>query len=185
MRKTTAGFTIVELLIIIIIIAILAAIGIVGYTGIQHRAADSSMAATAKSLNTTLKSNKVTHPQGYPTITPYGGEGHHLTMTRSEFLAANGLSGLSEKLCIREFDISCYPDLVVGEIPRFDTQKIYVALSFDGIVINYAYWNWAEKVWHLYTVGATVEFKDEHPCQPYFAQTGYDEDCRFTGYYVL
>jgi prepilin-type N-terminal cleavage/methylation domain-containing protein len=35
------GFTIVELLIVIVIIAILAAISIVGFTGIQKRAADS------------------------------------------------------------------------------------------------------------------------------------------------
>lgn len=38
MRKTTSGFTIVELLIVIVVIAILAAISIVAYTGIQTRA---------------------------------------------------------------------------------------------------------------------------------------------------
>lgn len=38
MRKTTSGFTIVELLIVIIVIAILAAISIVAYNGIQQRA---------------------------------------------------------------------------------------------------------------------------------------------------
>jgi len=37
MRKTTSGFTIVELLIVIVVIAILAAISIVAYNGIQER----------------------------------------------------------------------------------------------------------------------------------------------------
>lgn len=41
MRKTTSGFTIVELLIVIVVIAILAAISIVAYNGIQQRARNS------------------------------------------------------------------------------------------------------------------------------------------------
>ncbi len=44
MRKTTSGFTIVELLIVIVVIAILTAITIVAYSGIQDR----SNAAKAK-----------------------------------------------------------------------------------------------------------------------------------------
>lgn len=38
MRKSSTGFTIVELLIVVVVIAILAAISIVAYTGIQNRA---------------------------------------------------------------------------------------------------------------------------------------------------
>ena len=41
MNKSTSGFTIVELLIVIVVIAILAAISIVSYTGIQQSARDS------------------------------------------------------------------------------------------------------------------------------------------------
>lgn len=43
MRKSTTGFTIVELLIVVVVIAILAAISIVAYTGIQNRANDSAV----------------------------------------------------------------------------------------------------------------------------------------------
>jgi type IV pilus assembly protein PilA len=41
-NNTNAGFTIVELLIVIVVIAILAAISIVAYTGIQNRARTSA-----------------------------------------------------------------------------------------------------------------------------------------------
>jgi prepilin-type N-terminal cleavage/methylation domain-containing protein len=48
MNKTTTGFTIVELLIVIVVIAILAAISIVSFTGIQDRAEASK---TASAIN--------------------------------------------------------------------------------------------------------------------------------------
>lgn len=47
MKKTTNGFTIVELLIVIVVIAILAAISIVAYTGMQQRAANTAIIAAA------------------------------------------------------------------------------------------------------------------------------------------
>ena len=43
MRKSTSGFTLVELLIVVVIIAILAAISIVAYNGVQNKAVDTAV----------------------------------------------------------------------------------------------------------------------------------------------
>jgi prepilin-type N-terminal cleavage/methylation domain-containing protein len=48
LQRSTSGFTIVELLIVIVVIAILAAIVIVAYTGAQTRAKASAVAAGLK-----------------------------------------------------------------------------------------------------------------------------------------
>lgn len=45
MKKSTSGFTLVELLIVIVVIAILAAISAVAYNGIQNRAHDTAVKA--------------------------------------------------------------------------------------------------------------------------------------------
>lgn len=49
-QKKLAGFTIVELLIVVVVIAILAAISVVAYTGIQNRANDSAVQYDLRSL---------------------------------------------------------------------------------------------------------------------------------------
>ncbi len=48
--KARAGFTIVELLIVIVVIAILAAISVVAYTGIQNRANDTAIKSDLDTL---------------------------------------------------------------------------------------------------------------------------------------
>lgn len=51
MRKSTSGFTIVELLIVIVVIAILATISIVAYNGIQDRAYNAKVIAGTQAYN--------------------------------------------------------------------------------------------------------------------------------------
>ena len=55
MQKTTNGFTIVELLIVIVVIAILAAITIVAFNGIQDRARYTALFSETKQASTQLE----------------------------------------------------------------------------------------------------------------------------------
>ena len=75
MRKPQAGFTIVELLIVIVVIAILAAITIVAYNGIQQRASNQkttqALAAWIKGLQL-YKVDNGRWPAGYVCL----GEGY-------------------------------------------------------------------------------------------------------------
>ncbi len=55
MHKTTSGFTIVELLIVIVVIAILAAITIISFSGIQQRARDAERQTELSALQKALE----------------------------------------------------------------------------------------------------------------------------------
>ena len=65
MRKTTSGFTIVELLIVIVVIAILAVIAITAYTGVQQKARVSSLASALSQANKKIATYAV-DGNGYP-----------------------------------------------------------------------------------------------------------------------
>lgn len=65
MRKSTSGFTIVELLIVIVIIGILAAITIVAYNGIQERARISSVSSALSQVTRKIATFAV-DGNGYP-----------------------------------------------------------------------------------------------------------------------
>jgi prepilin-type N-terminal cleavage/methylation domain-containing protein len=61
-----AGFTIVELLIVIVVIAILAAITIVAYNGIQNRAYDTSVQNDLRQLGARIGQHYVTNSDTLP-----------------------------------------------------------------------------------------------------------------------
>lgn len=67
MNKSTSGFTIVELLIVIVVIGILAAITIVAYNGVQNRAFDTSIQSDLKNIAQKLEIGRVDSPtDSYP-----------------------------------------------------------------------------------------------------------------------
>jgi prepilin-type N-terminal cleavage/methylation domain-containing protein len=61
MRKSSSGFTIVELLIVIVVIAILATISIVAYNGVQARARDSKRVSDAAQIKKSLLAYDAIH----------------------------------------------------------------------------------------------------------------------------
>ena len=67
MKSTRAGFTIVELLIVIVVIGILAAITIVAYNGVQQRANNTARVNEAKQWERVLLSYATTYGQ-YPSV---------------------------------------------------------------------------------------------------------------------
>jgi len=71
MSRTTSGFTIVELLIVVVVIAILAAVSVVAYTGIQDRAISSAVKSDLANFSKKIELVKVDTADGlYPaTIT--------------------------------------------------------------------------------------------------------------------
>jgi type II secretion system protein G len=93
MKKTTSGFTIVELLIVIVVIGILAAITMVAYGGISQRSRDSGRLSDMKSIRTALDLYK-TDKSRYPVATSANGswEESHLDGPGSfmEYLVSGG-----------------------------------------------------------------------------------------------
>lgn len=75
MKKTTSGFTIVELLIVIVVIAILAVISIVAYNGIQARSTKSAIASYANASLKALHAYKAGEGS-YPSYTGCIGTGY-------------------------------------------------------------------------------------------------------------
>ncbi len=69
MQKTTSGFTIVELLIVIVIIATLATIGILGYNGMQSRAQQAKIDSDLSMLDKAIHSARNTQGNALRFIT--------------------------------------------------------------------------------------------------------------------
>ena len=98
-RTKLAGFTIVELLIVIVVIAILAAISVVAYTGVQTRARDSARTDSIAKIKKALELYKIDHGR-YPGATANPGwlgweASNDTSGSFMEYLAPYGLSGNS------------------------------------------------------------------------------------------
>ncbi len=68
LKPKRAGFTIVELLIVIVVIAILAAISVVAYTGIQERARESKITSELQDISKLLAVYNIDN-SSYPSST--------------------------------------------------------------------------------------------------------------------
>jgi len=98
LQRSTSGFTIVELLIVIVVIGILAAITIVSYTGITSNAYQKtalSNAQSVKSVVDTIYADTGNMPTSTATITGYSGysklpSGVSLIATAGTFSAPDG-----------------------------------------------------------------------------------------------
>lgn len=81
-KRTTYGFTIIELITVITIIGILAAIGTVSYSGYQKRAAKSDVVSTAQQVKLKLGeyfTDKNNYPENKAAVVTYiGGVGSQL-----------------------------------------------------------------------------------------------------------
>lgn len=103
MKKTTSGFTIVELLIVIVVIGVLAAITIVAYNGMQNRARDAQRLQDIKSIAKALEIYKA-QTGSYPVAVGSTGQGGWEmsvpTAGNSDFLAVLRTSGILSKVPI-------------------------------------------------------------------------------------
>lgn len=97
-KQKQAGFTIVELLIVIVVIAILAAVTVVAYNGIQQRASFSKMRSELLSINKAIQLYYADNG-AYP-ITPTGSSGQVCSGSWCGWLHSTGdnfIPGLSPK----------------------------------------------------------------------------------------
>ena len=86
-KSNRAGFTIVELLIVIVVIGILAAIVTVAYTGISRSARDVAVQAELRNFGSTVEVYQATNGS-YPTIAQLAAQGG-VRVNKNAYLAGN------------------------------------------------------------------------------------------------
>lgn len=149
MKKSTSGFTIVELLIVIVVIGILAAITTVAYNGIQQKAQNAKLLSAFDTYEKALRIYKAQNGT-YPDV-PRGfhclGSGYATTELFEEnecgSMRVNGAAGLS----IRTFydtnpgalRINDALATVISSPPNLNTPAFSESLTQDGETIQEAF----------------------------------------------
>ena len=141
-HKQQAGFTIVELLIVIVIIGILAAITIVAYNGMQQRARNTQVIAGVNAYHKALRSYHAVN-SAFPTSTgclgaDYPGnqcwQGDSGNITVNATLDSNLASFISSKptLATSLMSIGISNNMRAGAMYNASTLKIVYYLSGTG-----------------------------------------------------
>jgi len=117
MRKTTSGFTIVELLIVIVVIGILAAITVTAYSGIQQRAKNITTINGVKQYQKALALYAV-DKGSYPNILSCLGDGYSYPSN------PGSCAGASSVYTQSSFNTALAPYL--SALPRLDTTNITI-----------------------------------------------------------
>lgn len=120
MKRTTSGFTIVELLIVIVVIAILAAISIVAYNGIQQRSRNTQTIAGVKQYINAIRMYAAENGT-YPAQRSCLGDGYSYNGTPG---ICGGETGIYTDVA---FDTALSKYL--GSKPRLDTTNLTIRTS--------------------------------------------------------
>lgn len=144
--RARAGFTIVELLIVVVVLAILAAIVLVSYNGITNQANDSARLADASTIEKALQLHQVEHGSSIGT--------QNYPESREEMLGIYQLEGVANRTVVVDIDTI--------DTSNFDQSKVYMRVSlycggeYGGSTcstpliveqVNYAFWSNADDVW--------------------------------------
>jgi general secretion pathway protein G len=128
----TAGFTIVELLIVIVVIGILAAIVIVAYNGVQARAMDSQQIGTVNVLKKSLATYYIDHGF-YP---PDNSFGNSLANDNDGTWALTNMTGLSASALLAPKTPSGVKNGILRQysasLPKNGTYIGYISRDING-----------------------------------------------------
>lgn len=134
MKKSTSGFTIVELLIVIVVIAILATISIVSYSGIQQRARNAQIVSGVRAYEKAILSyvavngsypaiSRACLGANYPSNQCWSGpNGNFYTNTTFDTALAPFI-GQKPTVSTHVLQITSVPDMRLGAVYAYTSQS--------------------------------------------------------------